>query len=125
MRFLDRFPRSSMIWEEAGFIALSRNRLEEAEDRFRRAVELDPESLRARLNLANALFVLNRLVEAETEYRYFLDAKPGDAQGLFNFGLALDRMGRREEAEALWQDFLRRYPDHESAPRVQQLLSQS
>ncbi len=116
-QFLERNPRSPGMWIEAGFIAAQLNDLAAAEERFRRAIELD-DSAKARLNLGNVLLIGRRPQEAEAEYRRVLEINPEDPYGLYNLGLVLGRQQRHAEAEEFWQRFLERWPDHPKAAEV-------
>jgi tetratricopeptide (TPR) repeat protein len=73
-------------------------RINTAIQAYRRAVELDPDFVSARANLANALSQTGRFEEAVEHYGEVLRVKPFHADAHINRAHALDRMGRTEEA---------------------------
>ncbi len=77
-----------------------------AEREYRRAVEIDPESLRARTSLATVLQKAGRLQDAEMEYRTVLRLAPGHHPAIFNLAALLWGTGRRDEAAGLYRRFL-------------------
>ena len=87
-------------------------RLEEAEARLRRAVELAPREV----SVLNALgLVLNRLErpdEALGRFDAALEAAPDFAPGHYNRGAALDALGRLGQAETAYRRALALHPGH-------------
>ena len=71
---------------------------EPARDAYRRALELDPEHLDARLNLGRLLHEQGSVEAAEAHYRAVLDARPDDATAWFNLGVALEDREKWEDA---------------------------
>jgi arylsulfatase A-like enzyme len=118
MEFLERYPGAADAWFEAGFIAVKSNDIGEAERRFRRAIELDKTSTKARLNLGNVLLLSDRLEEAEQAYRSILELDHEAYFALFNLGLVLEKQKRYAEAARIWSEFSRLYPEDPSAASV-------
>lgn len=75
----------------------------EAREAYRRALELEPDSIEARVNLGRLLHQLGLLAEAEAEYRYAVELYPRDATAWFNLGVVLEDRGRLEEAISAYE----------------------
>ncbi len=74
-------------------------RLEEAITAYKRALELDPKSVRSRRSLADLLRATGKPEEALARYRELLQAEPGDALARTGVVLSLFDLGKRDEAE--------------------------
>lgn len=71
---------------------------EQARDAYRRALELEPENVDARLNLGRLLHEAGQLTAAEAHYRAAIEGRPDDAVGWFNLGVVLEDQERTDEA---------------------------
>jgi tetratricopeptide (TPR) repeat protein len=80
---------------------------EEARDAYRRALELDPLHLDARINLGRLLQEAGRLEEAASHYRAILEDHPDHATAWFNLAVALEDMGRARDAVKAYQEAIR------------------
>ena len=87
----------------------------EAEAAYRRALELDPGHVEARLNLGRLLQLAGDGARAEVEYRAALSQRPEDPEALYNLGNVLEDLGRDDEAARAYEDALRAAPDDEDA----------
>ncbi|HWO89965.1 MAG TPA: tetratricopeptide repeat protein, partial [Gemmatimonadales bacterium] len=90
-------------WFELG-LELEAAAPEEARDAYRRALELEPLHLDARLNLGRLLQVGGRAEEAAAHYRAILEDHPAHATAWFNLGVALEDLGRTREAIKAYQE---------------------
>ena len=81
-----------------GNALLATQRLEEALDAFRIAVEQDPNDVKARANAGAALIRMGRLGEAEERLRRALELDPDHTIALQNLAESLRKQGRFEEA---------------------------
>lgn len=90
-------------WFELG-LELEAAAPEEARDAYRRALELDPLHLDARLNLGRLLQESGRAGEAAAHYRAILEGHPGHATAWFNLGVALEDLGRTREAVKAYEE---------------------
>lgn len=125
---IERYPRSYEIWASAGFTSLRLGELEEAERRFRTAVDLAPNDTQLQLNLANIQLELGRsepgrLDDAEAGYRAVLERDPENFFGLYNLGTLLAGRGRISEAIPYWRRFEALYPDNKRTARVRKKLA--
>ena len=96
--------------------------VEEAERFGRAAVEADPDSLPARLNLAAVLLGTGRTGEAEAEMVAAADAHPEDAQPIANLSGVRLEQGEPRAAEALARTAVRLAP---WSPQASLALAQS
>lgn len=71
---------------------------DDARDAYRRALELDPRHVDARLNLGRLLQESGRVAEAEAHYRAVLEGEGPTPTAAYNLGTALEDQGRTAEA---------------------------
>lgn len=122
-RSIERHPRSPDSWLSAGFASVGLGELEEAERRFRSAVDLAPSFTQPRLNLANVQLELGMLDEAEAGYRKVLELDPEDFFALYNLGTLLARRDRVAEAVPYWRRFVALYPENRRTPALRENLA--
>lgn len=91
-------PRAE-IYSDLGFTMARLNRPKEAFASYRKALELDPNSASAHLNLAVAYVQAGKLGEAESHYRQALPGRPS-AETHNGLGYVLARQDRTDEAYA-------------------------
>lgn len=77
---------------------------EHAREAYRRALELDPTHVDARVNLGRLLHEIGRLDSAESHYRLALAARPKNATALFNLGVSLEDLNRDTEAITVYRE---------------------
>ena len=80
-------------WFELALEYEHRHADKEAEAAYRRACELDPEHVNARINLGRLRHAAGALEEAEQLYRAALSVDPRHPIALFNLGVALEDRG--------------------------------
>jgi tetratricopeptide (TPR) repeat protein len=85
------------IYSDLGFVLESQGMAEEAAEMYRKALELDPGSASAQLNLATSLARRGEFAAAERRFRVTLEQKPS-AQAYTGLGFVLWRQGRVDEA---------------------------
>jgi TolB-like protein/Tfp pilus assembly protein PilF len=81
--------KSTFDWDFAG-----------AEQEYKRALQLSPNSVEAHFGYGNFLVAMGRTEEALTEFRNALQADPLSLNVMINIGWALYVAGRHDEAEA-------------------------
>ena len=101
---LDRGPgkakeRAATLAGYGAFLA-GEGRWQEAERQLREAIQLDPESTDAHVNLGNVLADLDKGRDAESEYRRAVAIDPRNANAHYDLGVQLSENGRHAEAEA-------------------------
>jgi protein O-GlcNAc transferase len=89
--------------------------LPQAEQLYRQALQLRPDSAEAHTGLANVLLEQGRFDEALARYREVLRLRPDSPDAHFNLGLALKRQGQLDDAVASYREALRLRPDFAEA----------
>src|SRR5215217_3771299 len=108
-----------------GVALLEQFKHKEAADAFRRALQLDPGLVLARINLGIALFNIPDLPAAQKELQAAIAAAPSAPQPHYLLGLAAKTQNRPEEAIASFQKVLRVDPNDVGANvNIGQLYSQ-
>ena len=94
-----------------GVALLEQFKHKEAADSFRRALQLDPSLVTARINLGIALFNIPDLPAAQKELQAAIIAAPAAPQPHYVLGLAAKTQNRSEEAIAEFQKVLQIDPN--------------
>jgi tetratricopeptide (TPR) repeat protein len=94
-----------------GVALLEQFKHKEAADAFRRALQLDPSLVTARINLGIALFNVPDLPAAQKELQAAIAAAPAAPQPHYLLGLAAKTQNKPEEAIASFQKVLRVDPN--------------
>ncbi len=81
--------------------AFAVGRYVEAAQAFQKALQSNPESIAARVNLASALGAAGEIEAAKEQYRHVLEVEPDNAAASFNLGTLSLQEGNTEEAVAL------------------------
>jgi tetratricopeptide (TPR) repeat protein len=84
-------------WYEMGY-DLEPSSVEDARDAYRRALELDPDHVHARVNLGRLLHEAGLVEPAAAHYRIALACNPRDPTAAFNLGVALEDLGHLDDA---------------------------
>lgn len=90
--------------------------LDGAESRLRRLLELEPESVPARLTLAALLHATCRFGDALEAVDHVVLIDPGNPYAAYLRGLILDMTGKRTEADACFARAAELEPDHYQVP---------
>lgn len=98
---------------------------EEIVDAYQKAIECDPGSAGALVNLGTIHFHLKSWKEAERCYRRALEIDPGYALAHFNLGNLFDEIGRRDLASTHYLEAIRANPSYADAYYNLALLCQS
>lgn len=106
-------PRNPLAATELGLAFASANRLPEAEQQFRRALELDPKFTDARYNLASAEAAEGKWEPAVADFRQVVSDRPNESRPkdrlgkvLVSWGDQLADSGRAAEAELRYREAL-------------------
>ncbi|MDE0263184.1 MAG: tetratricopeptide repeat protein [Bryobacterales bacterium] len=106
-----RHPDIAEIQHLLAIVLDLNRRPEEANDHFRRAVELQPQSVGFRTNFGASLMRLGQASEAERQFRYALELEPNHPTASFNLGTTLLQQGRPGEALPWLEEALSLQPD--------------
>jgi Flp pilus assembly protein TadD len=106
-------PENAIAVSELGVALASASRFAEAEQQFRRALELDPRFTDARYNLASAEAANGHWEAAARDFRLLLDQRPEDSKGrqhlgevFFAWGDELAGSGHDEQAVLRYREAL-------------------
>lgn len=89
--------------------------VEQAQDAYRRAVELDPRHVDAHVNMGRLLHEAGELAAAEAHYRAALAVEAEDSTAAFNLGVLLQETGRTQDAVRAYEQAIRADPNHADA----------
>ena len=110
-----RSPESALAHEHLCFAQYQAGRPRDALESCRRALDLDPGRIDARVNLATALSVLGDLDGAVAEFQRVLRYRPGSAEAHTNLGLVYMAKNRPDLAIESYRSALRSNPHHAEA----------
>ncbi len=118
----DEARLNALAYMNAGVAAAKAGDLAEATPYLAYAVEVNPSSMEAQNNLAQALSLQGRYGEAVAEYEAALALEKGDsiepqvrAEMEYNYGVALEHVGRVKESLAAFERALMLTPDDDVA----------
>jgi cytochrome c-type biogenesis protein CcmH/NrfG len=128
IRFLQetaaRYPRSVQVWLGLGGLWLQLGNKAQAEQAFRRAVEVDPNAAEGWFRLG-CIQALDRPEEAAESFRQAIKLKPDHALAHFNLGHRLKQLGDLKGAAEEFHETLRCRPDYTPAREALQELQHS
>lgn len=99
--------------------------LDEIVTTYTKAIELDPRSAGALVNLGTIYYHMKTWSDAERCYKQAIESDPGYALAHFNLGNLYDEIGRREEAAAQYQAAIQISPNYADAHYNLALLAQA
>ncbi len=101
-RALAEYPRNVNAWDKLGLVYAGQNRMAEAAEAYRRAVEIRPDKLEYRQNLVEALRLSSRFEESLPHNEWLCERQPGNLEFWLRLISAYEQTGRAEAvAEAL------------------------
>jgi len=98
----------------SGIKALHKGKLKEAEQNFRRVIELSPNHADAHNNLGVTLYKLGKLEEAEISYTQALKTKPNNSQIYNNLGITQQELSKIDQAKLTYEKALALNPENSS-----------
>ena len=108
---VERFPDSAAVHNTHGAILLGLNRLGDADQSFRRALELDPNHVNARQNMAETRRKQGRFVESLRWYGSVIEIDPEFAVAHAGMGAALFDLGQYGQAVESLEQAVSLQPD--------------
>jgi tetratricopeptide (TPR) repeat protein len=115
---LQDLVRGERLYLIRGKMAYAAGRLKEAAEAFREAAAADPESARARINLAATIGRLDQHDEAIGQLREALRLDPGNITARFNLAQLLTEAQAFDEAISLLETVVAQEPEDAEAHRV-------
>lgn len=104
---VEQYPEDPIAINLLGAVHMARSELQQARQTFERALELDPDSMTARLNLAQLDQAEGDNAAAEARYRKILSLDRSHLEALLNLAVLAGQGGRPKEAldwlEQAWQ----------------------
>ena len=97
---LSRLPDFASVYNMLGLCYTQRNELQLANQVFRKAVQLEPESIEFRNNLGANHLAQNQISDAIEQFQVVIKHKPQNVGALFNLGVAELRDNRWQEAQS-------------------------
>lgn len=97
-RLIDESPSNAGLYNDLGNLLFLDGQTRAAEEAYETSLELDPELVSTRYNLALLLQQTDRPRRAEREYRKVLKAEPQHAWAHYQSGVLLARRGKRSAA---------------------------
>ena len=107
---MDLNPEAAGAWVNLGTLHYRSGDLADAEDHYRRAIEIAPTYALAHFNLGNVCEERGRLDEAAECYGRALDLHAGYADAHYNVALIYERLGEPMRAAKHWRSYLKLDP---------------
>lgn len=104
--WLGQFGPDSEVTFNLANVLYRQGKVAAAVERYRQAVEIDPDSADAWTNLGSVLAELGRHEESLAATRRALRVDPSNGNALYNLADTLDELGRTAEARAYWEQYL-------------------
>ncbi len=105
-QLVDAGTEDPRVYENLSFLAISRQRYQEAGEHARKALGLDPGLISSWNNLGVALYNLDLKTQAVDAWKRSLALSPDDADTLLNLGMVEAELGNRGAAEEALNRFL-------------------
>ena len=108
-------PNNASIFNAYGIIYTSLKNFEKSIDCFTKAINLEPEYIKAHYNLAKLLTHLGKFEKASLCYSKIIKIKPNFAEDYFNLGKLLHNLGKLEESIHNYTKAIELKPDYVDA----------
>lgn len=103
------------IYNTSGLIYLAEGEVSLGNAEFKQAVELDPNSVSAMLNVAGIAVNVQDYQLAFDLYERVLKLEPNNIEAYLSKGVALRGLNRLDEAEAIYKDIIKNHPEYPQA----------
>lgn len=124
--FLQGKPVTKVIYDandlfNQGILLLRQNKCEEAVDKFRQSLAIEPDLAPAHHGLAMSLSKLGRNDEALAEFQKSVALDPLQAAAWLSMGALYQSTGKVDEAIKTYKEFLTRFPNNSEASKIASL----
>lgn len=92
------------LYNARGLLAMRRNSVGAALDKFMQAVQLDPTFVEARMNVGNITLSFRKYDTAAEQFSYIIGKQPKNYDALIGLGVAQRGLGKLDEAEKNYTD---------------------
>ena len=110
-RFKERFPNDPVAYNDSALVFLALNRVEEAIENYRKALNVAPDNSPAALNLGQLLAARGDLGGAAQVLSSFLANRPDHGKARIEYAEVQARLGNIENAESILRDTVALYPE--------------
>lgn len=110
-RLIAGSPQDATLWNDLGNLLMLGDRTTEAEEAYLRGLEIDPELVTARYNLALLYQQTHRLSRSKRELNRILKNRPNHAWARYYLGVAHAETGQRKAAIRQFALAIRLEPD--------------
>jgi tetratricopeptide (TPR) repeat protein len=117
-RAVEIAPRFATAWNQLGTMAYQTGRYDEAETKFRRALDAEPEAFEPLVNLGGVLLTLGRDQEAIDYNERAVTRRPNDALANAQLGFSYLDVNNLNEAEKYLKMAVDLDPSHFSHPQL-------
>ena len=115
---VDRAPQFAPAWNNIGTIAFQQRNYARAEECFREALDQDPQSFEALVNLGGVLVMVHKLDEALTRNSLAVATRPNDALAHSQLGMTYFLLGQFDLAIKHLEEARAIDPSHFSYPQL-------
>jgi tetratricopeptide (TPR) repeat protein len=115
---VERAPQFAAAWNTLGVIAYQRKQYDRAEEAFRKALEQDPQSFEALVNLGGVLVTEHKVEEGLSYNERAVAAQPNDALAQSQLGMSYFQAGNFELAARHLEQAGTLDPAHFSYPQL-------
>ncbi len=119
-------PKNAKLLAQVAALYNSTHQFKDAANYYNRALQVDPQNVTTRTDLASSLYYQGDADGAIRELQKALKYSPRDMNALFNLGM-IKFKGKDDPAGAIavWQQLLKTYPDLDRKPVVQQMIEEA
>ncbi len=123
---ITNYSRHALSYYQLGNLFLSQNQIEKALSSYTAAIEIEPDQLDARTNLAAILLSTNRVDESLPHFAKVAELRSTDPRAQFNFAIGLLQSGEPTQAAERIRKTLELSPDYpQGRVRLAQAILQS
>jgi len=119
-------PKNAELLMQIAYVYKAAHQFKEATSYFDRSLQIDPENVVARTEMASCLYYTGDVDKAIAQLQQSLKYDPKHAGTLFNLGM-IRWKGKSDApgAIAAWEKLLNLYPNYERKAVVQQLIAEA
>lgn len=114
----------STIYNTSGLIYLAEGQVSMGNAQFRRAIDIDPTNVPARLNAAGIAINVQDFQTAYDNYTKVLELEPNNLVAYLSKGVAARGLGQIAEAEGIYDDIIKNHPEYPQAQFNKIILTQ-
>ena len=123
---LKKHAKDKKALAQTAYVYKSAHQFQDAANYFGKALEVDPNDVTLRTEMASCLYYIGDVDGALVQLQQSLKYEPKDANSLFNLGM-IRWKGKNDAAGAVaaWQELLRTNPNLDRKPIVEQMIAEA